>query len=235
MLLSIRPEIVLPVVMAITLVAWLIYRCLQSPFHYPYFTCHLDVSGKRTPDIFNEIDTYINQGGFFEIQRHEKSIAEWKETCREKIETTPFRGLRQRQYDRCLDDEQAFRFVLTRDQTRYRQVHYEKMSYTTKMQTQEWAFSYEWLKQRYEQLSSIGFESTLSRYGSQSQRKMMTRELRRQIMERDHYTCQICGKYMPDEVGLQIDHIIPVSRGGKTVPSNLQVLCSKCNGRKHDK
>ena len=45
----------------------------------------------------------------------------------------------------------------------------------------------------------------------------------------------LCGKYMPDEVGLHIDHIIPVAKGGKTVPSNLQVLCSKCNGNKGTK
>lgn len=51
-------------------------------------------------------------------------------------------------------------------------------------------------------------------------------------MRRDNYTCQICGKYMPDEVGLHIDHIIPVSKGGKSIASNLQVLCSKCNGHK---
>ena len=56
-----------------------------------------------------------------------------------------------------------------------------------------------------------------------------------QIMIRDDYTCQICGKYMPDEVRLQIDHIIPVSKGGKTIPSNLQTLCSKCNGKKANK
>jgi len=42
-------------------------------------------------------------------------------------------------------------------------------------------------------------------------------------------------RYMPDEVGLHIDHIIPVSKGGKTVASNLQVLCSKCNGSKSNK
>ena len=37
----------------------------------------------------------------------------------------------------------------------------------------------------------------------------MTKALRKEIMLRDNYTCQICGKYMPDEVGLHIDHIIP--------------------------
>ena len=42
-------------------------------------------------------------------------------------------------------------------------------------------------------------------------------------------------RYMPDEVGLHIDHIIPVSKGGKTVASNLQVLCSKCTGSKSNK
>ena len=54
-------------------------------------------------------------------------------------------------------------------------------------------------------------------------------------MIRDNYTCQICGKYMPDGVGLHIDHIIPVSKGGKSVESKLQVLCSKCNGSKSNR
>ena len=40
---------------------------------------------------------------------------------------------------------------------------------------------------------------------------------------------------MPDEVGLHIDHIVPIAKGGKTVKSNLQVLCSKCNGKKSSK
>lgn len=60
----------------------------------------------------------------------------------------------------------------------------------------------------------------------------MTPELKQQVKIRDNYTCQCCGKYMPDEVGLHIDHIVPVSRGGKSIISNLQVLCDKCNLRK---
>lgn len=85
---------------------------------------------------------------------------------------------------------------------------------------------------RYARLERIGFETTLSAYRSQKQRKLMTKKLRKEIARRDNYTCQICGKYMPDGIGLHIDHIVPISKGGKTVPSNLQVLCSKCNGRK---
>ena len=67
------------------------------------------------------------------------------------------------------------------------------------------------------------------------ERNKMTSSLRRKIMERDKYTCQICGKVMLDTVGLQIDHIIPINKGGKSVEENLQVLCSICNGRKSDK
>ena len=67
------------------------------------------------------------------------------------------------------------------------------------------------------------------------QRNKMTREFRQSIMKRDNYTCKMCGKYMPDEVGLHIDHIIPVSKWGESIPSNLQVLCSKCNGKKSAK
>lgn len=41
-------------------------------------------------------------------------------------------------------------------------------------------------------------------------------------------SCQACGaKY-----DLTIDHILPVSRGGRTTISNLQLLCRKCNEAK---
>ena len=53
--------------------------------------------------------------------------------------------------------------------------------------------------------------------------------------ERDLFTCQICGSSAKDGVRLEVDHIVPVSKGGKTEMSNLQTLCERCNRGKRDK
>lgn len=49
------------------------------------------------------------------------------------------------------------------------------------------------------------------------------------------YKCTHCGMTSPHKKDFQVDHIIPMSKGGKTVISNLQLLCRKCNGIKGDK
>lgn len=49
------------------------------------------------------------------------------------------------------------------------------------------------------------------------------------------YTCAYCGKSRTDRIFFQVDHIKPISKGGKTVPENLQILCRQCNGMKGDK
>lgn len=56
----------------------------------------------------------------------------------------------------------------------------------------------------------------------------ISKEFRRQILERDSYTCQHCGA----TEDLTIDHIVPVVKGGQTVKDNLRVLCQMCNSRK---
>ena len=48
---------------------------------------------------------------------------------------------------------------------------------------------------------------------------------RRNIMHRDNYTCQYCGK----KNDLTIDHIIPRSKGGRTTWQNVITACAQCN------
>ncbi len=72
---------------------------------------------------------------------------------------------------------------------------------------------------------------------AEEQRRLMTRKLREFIKERDDFTCSYCGNSTHKEPNLllEIDHILPVAKGGYTVEDNLQTLCWKCNRSKSDK
>ncbi|MBP3243359.1 MAG: HNH endonuclease [Ruminococcus sp.] len=122
-----------------------------------------------------------------------------------------------------------FEFYFIRNQTRYKQENYQKTAYTVENIEKIIACTLNNMVKINDELNDINYETTREKYFAKNQRKLMTKELRRKIMERDNYTCQKCGKYMPDEVGLQVDHIVAIKNGGKTVESNLQVLCDKCN------
>ena len=81
----------------------------------------------------------------------------------------------------------------------------------------------------YKKLDKKGFSTT--------QRQMMTNDLREAIKKRDNYTCCICGNSVFNEPNLllEVDHIVPISKGGKTEASNLQTLCWRCNRSKSNK
>ena len=54
---------------------------------------------------------------------------------------------------------------------------------------------------------------------------------RKNILLRDHYTCQYCGRvYAASE--LTLDHVVPKSRGGGSGWDNLVTCCKRCNNRK---
>lgn len=62
------------------------------------------------------------------------------------------------------------------------------------------------------------------------------------ILERDKYRCYICGIKTPKKLrgtyednAPEVDHIIPLSKGGLHVESNLRCACRKCNGLKSDR
>lgn len=76
-----------------------------------------------------------------------------------------------------------------------------------------------------------------------ARRRYVTQAMKRHVLERDEYTCQICGiskglldRLIPglgDFLLLEIDHITPVVKGGSGGDEhNLQTLCWRCNRKK---
>lgn len=55
--------------------------------------------------------------------------------------------------------------------------------------------------------------------------------LRWRVLQRDRFTCCACGASPALTLGteLHVDHVVPWSKGGKTLLENLQTLCSTCN------
>lgn len=67
--------------------------------------------------------------------------------------------------------------------------------------------------------------------------RAISKRLRAQVLERNGYTCQMCGlaagDYYPERpdtrVQLQIGHVIDKQHGGKEELGNLKAYCSECN------
>jgi len=51
-------------------------------------------------------------------------------------------------------------------------------------------------------------------------RKAISKKMRFEILKRDSFTCQYCGKTPPEAI-LEIDHIDPVAEGGSNEILNL--------------
>ena len=96
-------------------------------------------------------------------------------------------------------------------------------------------YQYYDIKRFYEQSKELKEQRRTRQYQIMVERAKMTDSLRSDILKRDNYRCQICGSTAQDGVKLHIDHIVPVSKGGQTILSNLQTLCDRCNLGKSNK
>lgn len=65
------------------------------------------------------------------------------------------------------------------------------------------------------------------------ERGKVSNKMRFSIYQRDGYRCRKCG-VSQEYAQLEIDHIIPIAKGGKSTYDNLQTLCHKCNAEKSD-
>lgn len=60
------------------------------------------------------------------------------------------------------------------------------------------------------------------------ERVPVSKRTRFEVFKRDSFTCQYCGRSAPDII-LEVDHIEPVSKGGKNNLLNLVTSCVDCN------
>ena len=56
-------------------------------------------------------------------------------------------------------------------------------------------------------------------------------QIRKRIIQRDHSTCQVCGKICVGR-DIQVDHKVARANGGTDADGNLWLLCASCHGRK---
>ena len=64
-------------------------------------------------------------------------------------------------------------------------------------------------------------------------REPLSKKNRFNVFKRDSFCCQYCGSHPPSVV-LEIDHIIPSSKGGNNSIDNLITSCFDCNRGKSD-
>lgn len=62
----------------------------------------------------------------------------------------------------------------------------------------------------------------------QTRSRHIPASIRVSILNRDKYKCVFCGRNSK-QIELEVDHIIPFSKGGSNDLSNLQTLCFDCN------
>ena len=220
--------IIAGIVIAISVYAYKRYT------YYPSLLIRIDISNKRSMSDNDAFDYYVINYGKKKILNHIEEIHAWKQAQKDKVKNDPAKVFKlEKKWSNY--SYKAFRFEFTRTKTRYRQQNYQRYSYQVSETSNSFYMTEKEVASRIQFLETHGYYVTYDQYHRVDQRKALTRDMREFIKQRDNYTCQICGKYMPDEVGLHIDHILPIAKGGKSVPSNLRVLCSKCNGRKGDK
>lgn len=65
----------------------------------------------------------------------------------------------------------------------------------------------------------------------EAERREIRVGLRYWVLKRDRFRCVLCGRSPATHhnVDLHLDHLVPVSKGGRTIRENLRTLCKECN------
>lgn len=83
----------------------------------------------------------------------------------------------------------------------------------------------------------ISKQQLYERYRPRTERTTLPLKVRYLVLKRDGERCVKCGASTKADpaVTLEVDHIVPASKGGSDDVDNLQTLCSRCNQGKRDR
>lgn len=59
-------------------------------------------------------------------------------------------------------------------------------------------------------------------------RESIPKSLRFDVLNRDAFKCRYCGN-SPPHTTLEVDHVVPLCDGGRTILDNLASACKECN------
>ena len=90
------------------------------------------------------------------------------------------------------------------------------------------------LRSLLEQKLAEYLESNPDPWGHRRPGNQLSASQRYEALKRASGRCELCGA-TSDEVRLEVDHIVPRSKGGSNDTDNLQVLCQPCNAGKSNR
>ena len=88
---------------------------------------------------------------------------------------------------------------------------------------------------RYNTSKDIKNNDTMCEKCRKKERRSSTEKYNFMVFKRDGFKCMYCGKSPIDNgVKLQMDHIIPLNKGGENILDNFITSCLECNHSKTD-
>lgn len=105
---------------------------------------------------------------------------------------------------------------------------------TTFYRKKRWCFSTECKEVIDEKVKNFNYKKRQRKIELGKYRNGVTQELRMSILDRDTYSCNMCGHQSHELGKMQVHHIVPVSHGGSDSESNLVTLCKPCHMYVHN-
>ncbi len=192
-------------------------------FNFEYYAAECMIEGK---DDFIKVIENLNQ----QKRRYQEYVLRYESLRDLKLKTTSARRLRQDIFNKV--EHRIFSHKKIKEYQPSLKFYF-MVTYTSPKGKNHYEKHISWDLDAFQKGLSSAIE-TANKMSSETfqrnlERSKMTRTLRYKVLDRDGHRCKKCGRSPQDGIILHVDHINPISKGGKTNLGNLQTLCADCN------